>query len=631
MHLATERRAPDANRVPLDLWVRLRHEDYAEPFDADGVDLSRGGLSLRADFLPEVGDRMRCRFDSPSEGEEIDLGGEVVWAHDSGERGGQFGLRFTDLDDRLGDSLSQIVRRVAPDAFVGGTLDEESPATPRVRLHLDGVASPVEADLVERDDEWICAEQSLPFLKPGMGVVVEGSVGPPRGRLAAVSLRVEDGMPRLVLQVDLEQEARSGPDTLDEAPVETAPADDEELARASAPVEFDATLQDYMPPVDVVADPGRDAQAVRVFATSSKDEEGEAALADDGEYTDEARDEDSSLAADEGEDSIAAEAAPSKLAQLSESKFGVMASAQLAKAKAKTSAALGAVKEKAGPTARAWFAKFAALFALALQKAGPKGKAAWEKIRATAATVGGIVARKVLKKGKRRTTARPPRRVAESPRLRRQRKDEPVEAPKPKIGRRVLALSLLAFAAVGMGVYALSGDDAEATPDTESEVESLPSLEAAPSPVTAAPVSAAEPVAEANPEEGGAVVVPSGGQLEAPSFPSLREASQREAPVREGTSFGAASVEGRASTIRMSQPVSTMRGQEQDGGFTITIPGSLALDRAGPIAAAHPAIERATILNRGDHAVLTVRFVAGRTPAYRIVAQGSAVQLTVAR
>ncbi|MEQ8887856.1 MAG: hypothetical protein RID93_09480, partial [Sandaracinaceae bacterium] len=103
-------------------------------------------------------------------------------------------------------------------------------------------------------------------------------------------------------------------------------------------------------------------------------------------------------------------------------------------------------------------------------------------------------------------------------------------------------------------------------------------------------------------------------------------------PVVEGSTFGAETVaDGRTSNIRMSNPVSTLRGQRQSDGFTVTIPGALALDRAGPIAAANPAIERAMILNRGDHAVLTIRFVAGRNPDYRVVARGQSVEVTVGR
>ena len=42
-------------------------------------------------------------------------------------------------------------------------------------------------------------------------------------------------------------------------------------------------------------------------------------------------------------------------------------------------------------------------------------------------------------------------------------------------------------------------------------------------------------------------------------------------------------------------------------------------------------IERAMILNRGDHSELTIRFVEGRDPAYRVEARGATLELTVGR
>jgi hypothetical protein len=81
----------------------------------------------------------------------------------------------------------------------------------------------------------------------------------------------------------------------------------------------------------------------------------------------------------------------------------------------------------------------------------------------------------------------------------------------------------------------------------------------------------------------------------------------------------------------MSNPVVEMDGIVEASGFSVTIPGSLSLSRAGPIASSHPDVEHASILNRGDFAELTVRFVAGRTPPYRVEAHGPAIQIIIAR
>ena len=88
---------------------------------------------------------------------------------------------------------------------------------------------------------------------------------------------------------------------------------------------------------------------------------------------------------------------------------------------------------------------------------------------------------------------------------------------------------------------------------------------------------------------------------------------------------------GEKYVLQMSNPVGEMDGIVEEDGFSVTIPGSLSLSRAGPIAAAHPDVEHASILNRGDFSELTIRFVAGRHPAYRVEARGPSVEITISR
>ncbi|GAB5549283.1 MAG: hypothetical protein SangKO_090430 [Sandaracinaceae bacterium] len=604
MRAGTDRRANDAPRVPLDLWVRLAHEDYEDTFDADGVDLSPGGLALRSDFLPEVGDRLRCRFDSPvgHDGDVLDVEGEVVWAHDAGERSGEFGLRFGALDGDAESNLRHIV------AQLGGAPS----GRPLARLHLDGVASPVEAEITEQDDTWMVAEQELPFLRIGMGVAVEGPGGPPRGRLASVDLRIEDGVPRLVLGVERDA-PESGPSTLDEADVATF--DGRQQIAPPEPVAVEATLQDFelpaalreapssveddAPEQDDPAPIARAArQPVQVFATPADDAEADG---DDADASLETAGQDAAWKEKLAPALDAAKARALELVANAKPKLLALWAAVLAFGKK--------VAEKGGPKTAAALSRVGALFGVVWSKASAR-----------------------LKKPKRRTTAAP-RRTTAAPRKRRRQVAE-AEAPAPKkSGRRVLALSVLAFAGVGTAVYALSGEEEAPAPvvAAPAAAPAAPAIvEPAPAAVEAAPVEAA-PV-EAAPEEL-AEPEPEGGRLGEPTYPTLADTAEPPSgPVVEGSTFGAETVaDGRTSNIRMSNPVSTLRGQRQSDGFTVTIPGALALDRAGPIAAANPAIERAMILNRGDHAVLTIRFVAGRNPDYRVVARGQSVEVTVGR
>ena len=429
MRAGTDRRANDAPRVPLDLWVRLAHEDYEDTFDADGVDLSPGGLALRSDFLPEVGDRLRCRFDSPvgHDGDVLDVEGEVVWAHDAGERSGEFGLRFGALDGDAESNLRHIV------AQLGGAPS----GRPLARLHLDGVASPVEAEITEQDDTWMVAEQELPFLRIGMGVAVEGPGGPPRGRLASVDLRIEDGVPRLVLGVERDA-PESGPSTLDEADVATF--DGRQQIAPPEPVAVEATLQDFELPAALREapssvedeepqqdDPAPIARAARqpvqVFATPADDAEADG---DDADASLETAGQDAAWKEKLAPALDAAKARALELVANAKPKLLALWAAVLAFGKK--------VAEKGGPKTAAALSRVGALFGVVWSKASAR-----------------------LKKPKRRTTAAP-RRTTAAPRKRRRQVAE-AEAPAPKkSGRRVLALSVLAFAGVGTAVYALSGD-----------------------------------------------------------------------------------------------------------------------------------------------------------------------------
>lgn len=614
MEARTDRRAPEAQRIPLDMLVRLTHEDYEEPFDADGVDVSAGGIALRADYLPEIGDRLRCRFDGLDDGAEIELDGEVVWAHDAGERSGEFGLRFAAMDAEAEAALSRTIAQLS---------GASGPPVERARLHLDSVATPIDAEVVRRDERSLTVEQELPFLRVGMGVAVEGR-GPAHGKLASVDLRIESGVPRLLLVVE------------DAHPVE---------------VEDDATLQDYeldrgdqrfaeslasmadeeTPHVPIPSIVMRNARALHV------PEE----VVEDDEPLEPAEEEVAQLQRVERPETIEK---PERAAPAARAALGSVLAERIEPAWAKVRERASALSTKARPALAALWTKIAALFAAVLSKGGPRAKTAWAKARSAAQALGSKAAARVSRgKGKRRTTAAPPTRTAPAPRLRRQREEPAARAPKKTA--RAVVLSALAFAGVGAAVYALTAGEPEPAP--------APLIVPAPAPVAAAPVDSTvesttlpiEPAPEAE-AEAAAPAEPEGGQLGAPTYPTLHDTSATpsaapaapsaepapaSAPVSEGTTFGAAEVSGQTKTIRMSQPVTTLRGERQSDGFTVTIPGSLALEGARGIAAANPAVDQSMILNRGDHSVLTVRFVAGQSPPYRVVARGAAIEVTIGR
>jgi hypothetical protein len=95
--------------------------------------------------------------------------------------------------------------------------------------------------------------------------------------------------------------------------------------------------------------------------------------------------------------------------------------------------------------------------------------------------------------------------------------------------------------------------------------------------------------------------------------------------------YGAESVpNGRTTVLRMSAVVTSIEGDTDGTSFWVTFRGALSLDRAAPIAEASPSVlERSAIINRGDNAVLTVRFAPGRAPAFRVEVGGSLVTVTI--
>lgn len=750
-----DRRRESSMRMPVDLMVELAHDGFDEVFEADAVDVSERGMRLRAQVLPDVGEKLQCRFAVPATGETRHAEGEVVWTDTTRSRFGEFGLRFDASDpivreavrrwmaSDLGvatygdrdDLLSTRDEGSAPDAddsgeFVLRSNDTESEsrrktvAAPVVKsrgiaaVRLDGVASPIEAEVMLRDELRLVVEQPLPFLELGRGAAVDGDAGVERRRLERVALRVEGGVPRLVLElvavltladsiddsIDEELEARADVHarptldaTLDEgasldrmaitdhtasevdamSAVAPEPAELDEpaspIVRALAPrevstrearevrvprpsrrpiIEDDASESDEVAatPVGTVAE----LRAVEKAARARKlDEvrqmflEGGADIGD-GPHPERVTEETPDLA--------------TRLAALSGTARERFAQLIVA-AKVSVAAFITAV----GPRANALIAQALGLFARAV-----------ELLRSRAP---GIAARFGAMK-KRRTTA-PPERTTTSPVRRTQRGVAPKQTEQKRaVPVRAIATGVVAVLAVGAGAYALGSTSPAETPvtlhrevaarptstagsATPSPAVADPSAEPGAAPVviggaptteptttttTAAPAPAAVPVALPSGQgydRAMAEPTSTAGRLPVPGYPSIAPATATSATAPAatpaptaaastttagGTSFGAASLTGgRTTTLHMSAPITGLEGVAHADGFTVTVRGALSLDRAAPIAASNPSVDRASILNRGDHSVLDVRFVPGRTPQYRVEVRGQAVEVSIAR
>ncbi len=128
-----DRRAPGATRIPFDGLGRGGGA-LGPAFEAQAVNVSEEGMRLRTAYLPEVGQALLCRFDAGALG-DVNAPCEVVW-REEGERGGEFGLRFVDLDAQSADALGRIV---------GVREKVIQPSGAKVRLHIEGLGFPMRA------------------------------------------------------------------------------------------------------------------------------------------------------------------------------------------------------------------------------------------------------------------------------------------------------------------------------------------------------------------------------------------------------------------------------------------------------------------------------------------------------
>jgi len=237
---AQERRSPTGHRVPLETLVEICGNEPGIPaFEAEALDVSAQGMHLRTAYLPHQGAPLVCRFED--HGREIVVEGVVAWRKES-SKGGDFGVAFTALDSRSVDALRTLVKGGEP---ARGDGDGEAPNGSRVRLHIEGLGSPMKARVRTGGTQKVQVGSSLEFLKVGRKLEIEDlDAG---GRRAALIDGVEvvvdarTSVPQLV--VALRYEGAS-----EDTPQPTVTDLGAELARpASLRLSLDAVTTDAAP------------------------------------------------------------------------------------------------------------------------------------------------------------------------------------------------------------------------------------------------------------------------------------------------------------------------------------------------------------------------------------------------
>jgi hypothetical protein len=704
-----ERRNDRSERIAVRLAVELGHGDFRDPFAADVLNVSSGGISMRAACLPDVGSTLMCRFRCMPSNTEVTAKGEVVWAHLDGTHSGEFGLAFVDLDPKTEWLIEEMIAEEA--AWSG---DPAKDGGARVAtLELEGSPEPIEARLMHSEGSQAVFEQELDLLSLGRGVRAHapGSDTLP-GSIAAVELRMVGAVPMLAVTVAFDRAPAHQPsEPLRDEParVPTAPGHDTEpdliapgaLAPRKAVKATQLTLAEFgIEPVEpepdaesvVLPDSEPDLEPEIVLQASELEEvveppqpeaeidppvstfeaayaraaaasEAGARAAEqeiDEASVDAAFDEAFSAAPPAAPEARAARApasaydplaaAPAPVRRFKEPDFGERDFSRefdldlgdeidfdgdverLPAWKPLLVALLMRCRSSLAALARVIGASSAALSRSAL----PQVRGAWQQTtsrtraayRAQLAPQLGALRRLLsakLSSKRRRVTAGPM-----------PAKRAPAPAP---IGRTIV-LGLIGAAAVGLGVYALApgrGEDrvelhrkvkrhahaapSEAAPAAEAPVDMVIAPEAAQAAMPAA--GAQKPAAVP-----AATKAPAASPAPATAAPALTSADAK--PAAKKLRFGATQVpNGRQFALRMSGKIAGLQGSAEKGGFSVVIAGALSLDRAGPISSALKGVSRAMIINRGDHAELSISFVDGKQPLYQISADGSTLYVVI--
>ena len=155
-----DRRAQGATRFPFEALVEVGGS-LGPSFEAQAIDVSDDGMHLRTAYLPEIGQPLTCRFDAANE--SVMAAGEVVWNQEAG-KGGEFGIRFTGLD---ADSAAAVARITQTNAALGT----------RVRLHIEGLGSPMRARVRDSNRAELTVGSELGFLLRLLGFALGEIIG----------------------------------------------------------------------------------------------------------------------------------------------------------------------------------------------------------------------------------------------------------------------------------------------------------------------------------------------------------------------------------------------------------------------------------------------------------------------
>lgn len=573
-----DRRDPESRRVPFDALVEIGGA-LGPTFDAQAVDLSCDGMQLKTAYLPELGQQVTCRFDAGT-GFEVSAVGEVIWNREAA-RGGEFGIRFLDLEGESAESLRRIL-------MASERGDDLLATGARVRLHIDALAAPMRARVRQSSREALTAYSELGFLQVGQNLELEqAGTGVRRAaRLDTVEVEIDpkSRVPQLVVTLRYD-------DLTDSEATKAAP--DSEPLRAPS-------LSGVELPVEV---------ASTVY-------EGDDAADDDAI---EASHQPAPPAVARARTPQAAPRAPSRAEAHDEP---IEAEDDAADAEAMKS-----------PVARAMAKATPAMIALA-SRTKTAMALMWAKRRAPHGASASDSA-------PRRTTAPPPTGALHSAGRKVVRSAPVDEGVAPEAARLD---AIVAAARANKRKIAIGGGVGLATilmmvalhkPAADAPIAAAPAeaADAAAALPVVAPAPAPDPqfaaAADGASSRGAIPVAAVDDTLEDDGYePEPARASGRPKPVAP---FGDSRVQhGVVLRLKMDGRIERIQGASQPTGFVVSLPRRRSLQPAGPLAAQDARLASLRVVNEPGGAELTATFKDG-VPRYLVRAKGDELEIVLAR
>ncbi|WP_437692266.1 PilZ domain-containing protein [Sorangium sp. So ce176] len=686
-----ERRAGAGQRVRIEALVAVG-ETSGGGFEAESIDMSPEGMRLRTAYLPRVGDALICRFDGL--GKELVVEGEVCWRAEEA-RGGEFGLRFTGLDGEAEEAVRAMCSSM--DAGAAPALTGAASAAPaametaqrgaRVRLHIDGLGSPMKARVRTGGPDDLEVGSNLEFLKVGRSLELEEVEQGTRREAYIDHVKVEvdpaTSVPQLVvtLRYEAPRAARASrprasseslPPALAPARASSVPPQGEGApARASsapAPARDQGERAQARP--SSAPPQGERAQARPSSAPAPSRDKGERAQAGAGggaaaEVED---DHDGDISpAPSASEARAADAAPPSQDAAPASAADASEEAGAAPASGAEPSRLRDVGEKAAKAGKAVAGKIAPALAGAGARAATAmaGMVARIKARREARAAGEEDGS--TKESPRRKTAPPPAGALKTGR-RRVVREEAEEAggeasEPPRFNKKAAAVgSFLGLAAVlvvfgaarligglGGGDAATAGaaapaDGAPALPASSG----APALAAAAAPAAApggvltanvplfgaTPLSTTEPVPPTPPADPGALAGDPLAQQAAavPGGPGDEDEAESGDDEKESPrEWGQGTVRNPVVLkLKMDGPIDELNGASGAMGFTVSLPERRALSSGSGLARKDKRIASVRVVNTAHGAEITLQFKDG-VPAYKAKARGDRLEISLGR